>query len=230
MNVLAIDSSNLVMGVAVISGGKVLGERMTNSRKNHSERLMPAVAELLDDAGMSPGDLDRIAVAQGPGSYTGLRIGVTIAKTLAWTLKKELVGVSSLEIVAQNGRYFDGYIAPFFDARRGQVFAGLYKNQKGKTVPVQPDRLVMIKDWIDELKKLHEPLLFLSNDLEKWNDCLIKVPAAVFGDKPQNIPRASELARLGEEKQPVPDIHHFLPSYLRLAEAETKWLARRQER
>lgn len=230
MNVLAIDSSNLVMGVAVTSGGKVLGELMTNSRKNHSERLMPAIAGLLDNVGLGPGDLDRIAVAEGPGSYTGLRIGVTIAKMLAWTLKKELVGVSSLEVVAQNARYFSGYIAPFFDARRGQVFAGLYQYKNGKVISSMPDRLVLIKDWIEGLKALNRPLLFLSNDLEKWNDLLNTVPLAVFGDKPQNVPHAAELARLGEEKQPVPDIHHFLPAYLRLAEAEAKWLARQQER
>lgn len=229
MNVLAIDSSNLVMGVAVTSNGKVLGELMTNSRKNHSERLMPAIDRLLEDAGLKPGDLDRIAVAEGPGSYTGLRIGVTIAKMLAWSLKKELAGVSSLEIVAQNGRYFDGYIAPFFDARRDQVFAGLYENRNGKVIRSIPDRLVLIKDWIEELKELNKPVLFLSNDLVKWTSLLCTLPFAVFGDNAQNVPRASELARLGEEKQPVPDIHHFLPSYLRLAEAEAKWLAERRQ-
>ncbi|RYL87874.1 tRNA (adenosine(37)-N6)-threonylcarbamoyltransferase complex dimerization subunit type 1 TsaB [Sporolactobacillus sp. THM7-4] len=228
MNILALDSSNLVMGVAVVSGSRVLGELMTNVKKNHSVRLMPAISQLMDDVGLTPDNLDRIAVAQGPGSYTGLRIGVSIAKMMAWSLKKELVGVSSLEIVAQNGRYFDGYIAPFFDARRGQVFAGLYENKDGKIVPKMPDRLVLLKNWLAELKLLEKPLLFLSNDLEKCADLLQTLPKAVMGTGPQNIPRPSELARLASEKEPTPDIHHFLPTYLRLAEAEARWLARQE--
>lgn len=228
MNVLAIDSSNLVMGVAVATEQKVLGELTTNSRKNHSERLMPAIAQLLEAVGLKPADIDRIAVAEGPGSYTGLRIGATIAKMMAWTLKKELVGVSSLEVVAQNGRYFDGYIAPFFDARRGQVFAGLYENNNGNVVQSVPDRLLQIEDWIVELSKLGKPVLFLSNDLEKWEDLLQTQSYAVLGESTQNVPRAAELARIGARKEPVLDIHHFLPAYLRLAEAEAKWLAKQE--
>ncbi|RYM05220.1 tRNA (adenosine(37)-N6)-threonylcarbamoyltransferase complex dimerization subunit type 1 TsaB [Sporolactobacillus sp. THM7-7] len=229
MNILAIDSSNLVMGVAVVSESRVLGELMTNVKKNHSVRLMPAIAQLMKDVGLTPGDLDRIAVAKGPGSYTGLRIGVSTAKTMAWTLRKELVGVSSLEVVAQNGRYFDGYIAPFFDARRGQVFSGLYTYRDGKIVTVTHDRLVLMKNWLPELASLGKPVLFLSNDLAKWREDLSALPKAVFGGGPQHIPRASELARLGREKDPVPDVHHFLPTYLRLAEAEAKWLARQEQ-
>lgn len=228
MNVLAIDSSNLVMGVAVASDGRVVGELMTNNKKNHSERLMPAIAQLLEDAGIQPEEIDRIAVAQGPGSYTGLRIGVTIAKMMAWTLKKELVGVSSLEIVAQNGIYFDGLVVPFFDARRGQVFTGVYKNRKNQVISVVRDKLLLMENWIEELKETNQPVLFLSNDIEKWAERLKSIPNAVFGTPAQNIPRPSELARLGVEKLPAADIHHFLPTYLRLAEAEAKWQAKQE--
>ncbi|MFX3616408.1 MAG: tRNA (adenosine(37)-N6)-threonylcarbamoyltransferase complex dimerization subunit type 1 TsaB [Sporolactobacillus sp.] len=228
MKILAIDSSNLVMGVSIATENRILGELMTNSLKNHSERLMPAIARLLSDVGLQAGELDRIAVAYGPGSYTGLRIGVTIAKTLAWTLHKELVGVSSLEVVAQNGRYFDGLIAPFFDARRGQVFAGLYRSEKGRLVRVTEDRLLMMKDWLIELAGLKERVLFLSNDRDKWQETLTGCQWATLGDAAQNSPRPAELARIGLEKEPVQDIHHFLPVYLRLAEAEATWLARQE--
>lgn len=228
MKILAIDSSNLVMGVAVASGQKVLGEIMTNSKKNHSERLMPAVSQLMKDTGLFPEELDRIAVAQGPGSYTGLRIGVTIAKMMAWTLKKELVGVSSLEIVAQNGRYFNGLIAPFFDARRGQVFAGLYRSRGSEIVQVTPDRLLLMKNWLAELAELDQPILFLSNDMDQWAETLSHFSGAVLGNVAQNIPHPGELARLGAAREPVAEIHHFLPTYLRLAEAEAKWLDRQR--
>ena len=86
---------------------------------------MPAIEEIFTKVGMTPTEIDAIAVSEGPGSYTGVRIGVTIAKTLAWTLKKPLVGVSSLKAIAANGLFFDGLICPIVDARRGNVYAGL---------------------------------------------------------------------------------------------------------
>ena len=124
MTILAIDTSNTALGVALLEENQVLGEYMTNLKKNHSIRIMPAIQMLMKDCERTPSDLTKIVVAKGPGSYTGIRIGVTIAKTLAWTLKLPLVGVSSLEILAGVGRYFDGYVSPIFDARRGQVFTG----------------------------------------------------------------------------------------------------------
>lgn len=228
MNILAIDSSNLVMGVAVVNENKVLGEHLTNVKKNHSVRLMPAIAQLLQDLELVPADIDRIAVAMGPGSYTGVRIGVTIAKMMAWTLNKELVGVSSLEIVAQNGRYFNGLIAPFFDARRGQVYAGLYKSERGIVSCVEPDRLVMLKDWLSALAKLDQPVLFLSGDMGIHGATIRQLPRAVFTEMTMNVPRPAELGQIGLKNQPVSDIHHFVPTYLRLAEAEAKWLAKQE--
>src|SRR5574342_1124584 len=126
MTILAIDTSNYALGVALLEENQVLGEYMTNLKKNHSVRIMPAIQTLMQDCDRVPADLTKVVVAKGPGSYTGVRIGVTIAKTLAWTLKKDLVGISSLEVLAQSGKYFDGFTVPLFDARRTQVFTGLY--------------------------------------------------------------------------------------------------------
>src|SRR3954451_3344025 len=100
---------------------------------------MPAIETLLKDCETTPSELDKIVVAKGPGSYTGVRIGVTIAKTLAWTLKIPLSGVSSLEVLAANGRYFDGLISPLFDARRGQLYTGLYEMEKDSLKTVIED-------------------------------------------------------------------------------------------
>ncbi|MFD2617735.1 tRNA (adenosine(37)-N6)-threonylcarbamoyltransferase complex dimerization subunit type 1 TsaB [Terrilactibacillus laevilacticus] len=225
MNILAIDSSNLVMGVAVSTETKVLGEIITNVKKNHSIRLMPAIEQIIRDVDLTLDQIDRIAVAIGPGSYTGVRIGVTIAKTLAWTANKEIVGVSSLEALAQNGIHFNGLIVPFFDARRGQVYTGLYQSKDGKVECVQEDRLTMMKDWLAELKKCQESILFLSNDFDK-HEALIQeiLPNSVIGEAVYNNPRPSEIAKLAFTREPSKDVHHVVPSYLRLAEAESKWL------
>src|SRR6476661_5326619 len=113
MTVLAIDTSNQALGVALLDEDKIIGEYITNMKKNHSIRIMPAIQMLMKDCERTPRDLSKIVVAKGPGSYTGLRIGVTIAKTMAWSLHLPLVGISSLEILAAGaGRYFDGGVAP----------------------------------------------------------------------------------------------------------------------
>ncbi|WNB91860.1 tRNA (adenosine(37)-N6)-threonylcarbamoyltransferase complex dimerization subunit type 1 TsaB [Bacillus sp. NEB1478] len=226
MKVLAIDTSNLVMGIAVLDNGKVLGEYITNLKKNHSIRVMPAIEQLMEETGVKPAELDRIVVAKGPGSYTGVRIGVTIAKTLAWTLKKELIGVSSLEVLAQNGKYFDGYTVPLFDARRTQVFTGLYGNSdNGQLQMVMEDCIILLQDWLEELQKLEKKILFIGNDLTLHQETIVEVlgSQAVLGQVSDHNPRPGELGRIGMEKEPE-DIHAFTPSYLQLAEAEVNWL------
>lgn len=226
MTILAIDTSNYPLGVALIEDNQVLGEYITNLKKNHSVRIMPAIQTLMKDCERVPAQLTKIVAAKGPGSYTGVRIGVTIAKTMAWSLKIPLVGVSSLEIIAAGaGRYFDGYISPLFDARRGQIYTGLYEYQSGKLTAVKDDRLVLSADWAESLKGLKKPILFVGNDIPLHqtviNDTLGS--QAVFAAITEHNPRPAELALLGKDKQGE-DIHSFVPNYIRLAEAEAKWL------
>jgi tRNA threonylcarbamoyladenosine biosynthesis protein TsaB len=226
MTILAIDTSNYALGVALIEENQVLGEYITNLKKNHSVRIMPAIQTLMRDCERTPGDLSRIVVAKGPGSYTGVRIGVTIAKTLAWTLNIPLVGVSSLEILASGiGRYFDGYVSPLFDARRGQVYTGLYQYQNGKLIAVKEDRLVMLANWAEVLKEAGQSILFVGNDLPLHQEVIEATlgSQAVLASITEYNPRPSELALLGKDK-PGEDIHSFVPNYIRLAEAEAKWL------
>jgi tRNA threonylcarbamoyladenosine biosynthesis protein TsaB len=226
MKVLAIDTSNLVMGIAVLDEGKVLGEYITNLKKNHSIRVMPAIEQLMKETGVNPADLDRIVVAKGPGSYTGVRIGVTIAKTLAWTLKKELVGISSLEVLAQSGKYFNGLTVPLFDARRTQLFTGLYGQAvSGEFENLWEDRIILLKDWLEKLQTTDKKILFLGNDLPLHQETISEVlgSQAVFGNVSDHNPRPSELGRIGMQREPD-DIYAFTPSYLQLAEAEVNWL------
>lgn len=230
MKVLAIDTSNLVMGIAVTSGNVVVGEIITNLKKNHSVRVMPAIESLLADCDMKPSDLDKIVVAKGPGSYTGVRIGVTIAKTLAWALNIPLVGVSSLEVLASNGRFFDGVISPLFDARRGQVYTGLYTFENKKITILEKDQIILVEEWIETIKKYDQNVLFLGNDLPIHQPLLANKLGnkAIFGKEVLHNPRPSELAFLGMAKQPE-DTHQFVPNYIRLAEAEANWLAKQKQ-
>jgi tRNA threonylcarbamoyladenosine biosynthesis protein TsaB len=226
MKVLAIDTSNYVMGIAIVDGPNVIGEVITNLKKNHSVRVMPAIHQLLQECDIKPNEIEKIVVAHGPGSYTGVRIGVTIAKTLAWTLKIPLVGVSSIEVLAANGHFFNGYLSPIFDARRGQVYTGLYAYEAGQLMNKKSDRIVLLTDWIEDLKRENEKVLFLGNDLAIHETVIQKEleDIAVIASPSLNNPRPSELAILGAAKTEE-DVHSFVPNYIRMAEAEMNWLA-----
>jgi tRNA threonylcarbamoyladenosine biosynthesis protein TsaB len=226
MKILAIDTSTYVMGVALTDQESVIGEYITNIKKNHSVRLMPAIEQLMKDCDITPSMLDKVVVAKGPGSYTGVRIGVSIAKTLAWSLQVPLVGVSSLEQLAWNGKEFNGFICPVMDARREQLFTGLYQ-YNGKTMtPVIEDQNVLLQDWLTQLKDVEGNVLFLGNDVTIHREKMVEVLSdqAVFSSFIDGNPRPSLLAHIGSTKE-AEDLHTFVPSYLRLAEAEANWLA-----
>lgn len=230
MNILAIDTSNLAMGVALVDGEKVLAECTTNVRKNHSVRLMPTVTRLLEEVQLSPEELGGIVVARGPGSYTGVRIGVTAAKTLAWALRIPLVGVSSMEVIAWNASFFTGFISPLFDARRGQVYTGLYRGNGSEVMPVEQERIIHIDDWLERISLLQEPILFLGDDTAQFREKLTGRlgELAQYAAPEYNVPRAAHAARLGWKKIMAGDIDQidsFSPAYLQLTEAEVKWMA-----
>ncbi len=230
MKVLSIDTSNLVLGIALLDGEKVAGEYITNLNKNHSVRVMPAIEQLLAECGVKPSDLEKIIVAKGPGSYTGVRIGVTIAKTLAWSLNIPLVGVSSLEVLAANGRYFQGMISPIFDARRGQVYTGLYTYDIDTLISKEEDRIILLSDWLLHLKEHQYSTLFIGNDLHLHKEVIQKELGnfSSFAPITNHNPRPSELAVLGLTKE-VEEVHTFVPNYIRMAEAEANWLASKKK-
>lgn len=230
MKVLAIDTSNNSLGVAVINGEQVIGEYITNLKKNHSVRVMPAIEKLLQDCEMKPADIEKIVVAKGPGSYTGVRIGVTIAKTLAWTLNIPLVGISSLLVLAAGtGRYFTGGVSPLFDARRGQIYTGLYQYQNGRLHTLVQDQIILTTDWVKQLQSFEGKVLFVGGDLPIHREVIKESlgDKAVFAEITEHNPRPSELALLGHDL-PGEDVHTFVPNYIRLAEAEAKWLERQR--
>ncbi|RJS54741.1 tRNA (adenosine(37)-N6)-threonylcarbamoyltransferase complex dimerization subunit type 1 TsaB [Bacillus subtilis] len=225
MTILAIDTSNYTLGIALLREETVIAEHITYLKKNHSVRAMPAVHSLLNACDMTPQDLSKIVVAKGPGSYTGVRIGVTLAKTLAWSLHIPITAVSSLETLAANGRHFDGLISPIFDARRGQVYTGLYEYKNGHLEQVVSDQNVMLAEWLEMLKEKDRPVLFLGHDTSIHKQMIEDVlgTKGIIGTAAQHNPRPSELAFLGAEKE-AEDVHGLVPDYLRLAEAEAKWI------
>jgi len=224
MNILAIDTSTNVLGVGIASNEKIIGEYITNIKRNHSTRVLPAIDFLLKDCGMDIKDINKIIVANGPGSYTGLRIGLTIGKTLAWTLNIPIVGVSSLKLVAASARYFNGFISPIMDARRGNIYTGLYEYKEDKLMQVINDQHISTEDWCELLKTFAKPVLFLGNDMVIHERVIVNQLSkqAQFAPITVNIPKPGELALLAKDLKEE-NVHSFAPNYLRLAEAEAKW-------
>lgn len=230
MNILAIDTSNQVLGVAIAKDNQLLGEIKTNLAKNHSVRLMPAIDQLMNEVSMKPEELDKIVVAKGPGSYTGVRIGLATAKSMAWALRVPVIGVSSLEVLAYQGRFFNGLICPFFDARRGLVFSAAYEWGAEQPVEKYKETNMLMTDFLDAISEEEKPVLFLSPDIELYRDKIKEklgdraiIPAFSF-----HVADASHLIVAGTKKQ-VESTHALTPNYLRLAEAEAKWIQQQKE-
>ena len=229
---LGIETANAPLSVAIVKDGKTLAEIKQNIKLTHSVGAMPAIEELFARVNMKPSEIDAIAVSEGPGSYTGVRIGVSIAKTLAWTLKRPLVGVSSLKTLAANVSMFNGLICPLVDARRQNVYTALYE---GTTLEeVMEDTHEHIDELLIKLKMFDRPVLFVGTDVEQYKTHIEdRIGAlAIYAPASQCLPSASEIIRIAME-QPLPEIdatHHFVPQYHRIAEAEANWIKDQKEK
>ncbi|URZ87181.1 tRNA (adenosine(37)-N6)-threonylcarbamoyltransferase complex dimerization subunit type 1 TsaB [Floricoccus penangensis] len=224
MKILAFDTSSKALAVALVEDGDILGQVTLNIKKNHSITLMPAIDFLMAQVGLKPKDLDRIAVAKGPGSYTGLRIAVTTAKTLAYSLDIELVGVSSLQAMAKNLET-SSLVVPLMDARRKNVYAGAYLNGES----VITDRHTSFDDLVPLLQERDEEIVFTGEVDNFIEDITEKLPnARVINDSLLKLPSAYQIALIGAEMEPV-EIHTFVPEYLKRVEAEEKWLETHHE-
>jgi tRNA threonylcarbamoyladenosine biosynthesis protein TsaB len=231
MNILAVDTSTLVLSIAVCNEQKVLGEKSTNLKKNHSVRLMPAIDELLNDLDMTLSDMDLFAVTAGPGSYTGVRIGVTTVKTLAWALHKPFLAISTLEVIAMNGLHFQGNIVPLIDARREQAYAGVYQLEDGILQPKMTEQIIPIEELLAHLKQNQRNTLFLGDDVLSFENQVKEVleDFAVFAPPSFHLPRASNLGILALHKwlkTNKSEAHDFAPNYLQLTLAEKNLLGR----
>ena len=219
MKLLAFDTSNQALSLAILEDEHLLAQTTLNIKKNHSITLMPAIDFLMNSLDMKPTDLDRIVVAQGPGSYTGLRIAVATAKALAHTLKIELVGVSSLlGLVPER---VEGLVIPIMDARRNNVYAGFY--QSGQAV--RPEAHLPLAEVLEIAGAANQSVTFVGETtafVEQIKDAL---PQAAIQS---TLPDASTIGRIGLDL-PAQSIHDFVPNYLKRVEAEENWLKTHQE-
>ena len=218
MKVLAFDTSSKALSLAILEDKQVLAETTINIKKNHSITLMPAIDFLMASLDWTPKDLDRIVVAEGPGSYTGLRIAVATAKTLAHTLNIELVGMSSLLALVPYQQ--EGLFVPLMDARRNNVYAGFYENAK----PVMPEAHLSFERVIELIKGASQ-VTFVGEVGPFVEQIQEHLPRTNYKE---TLPNAANLALLAWDKE-ADSLHDFVPNYLKRVEAEENWLKNHTE-
>ena len=218
MKVLAFDTSSKALSLAILEDKQVLAETTINIKKNHSITLMPAIDFLMASLDWTPKDLDRIVVAEGPGSYTGLRIAVATAKTLAHTLNIELVGMSSLLALVPYQQ--EGLFVPLMDARRNNVYAGFYEN----ATPVMPEAHLSFAEVLEQVKDA-EQVTFVGEVGPFVEQIQEQLPQASYQETLSN---AANLALWAWDKK-EDSLHDFVPNYLKRVEAEENWLKNHTE-
>lgn len=225
MNLLAIESSSLVASVAIIEDDTMVAEYTINYKKTHSQTLLPMIDEICKITDYQLEDIDAIAVSAGPGSFTGLRIGSATAKGLGLALKKPLIHIPTVEAMAYNFYDTEKYIVPIMDARRSQVYTGIYTNKEGVVKEILPQCIMGMEELIKKINEIGQPVVFLGDGVPVFRekietDILVK---AVFATAGINRQRAGAVAELGKKyflQGKIETAAQHAPDYLRLSQAE----------
>lgn len=225
MKILALDSSGLVASVAVVEDEKLLAEYTVNYKKTHSQTLLPMLDEIAKMIDLDLYSVDAIAVAAGPGSFTGLRIGSATAKGLGLALNKPLIAVPTVDALAYNLYGTDKLVCPLMDARRNQVYTGVYAFDDRTLKILKPQMAVSIEDLTEMLNEMGQEVLFLGDGVpvyQKQIDEKMKVPYH-YVPAHLNKQRAAAVAVLGEryfQEGKTEEARDHQPDYLRLSQAE----------
>ena len=225
MKILALDSSGLVASVAVVEDEKLLAEYTVNYKKTHSQTLLPMLDEIGKMIDLDLSSIDAIAVAAGPGSFTGLRIGSATAKGLGLALDKPLIAVPTVDALAYNLYGTDKLVCPIMDARRNQVYTGVYAFDDRTLKVLKPQMAVSVEELTEMLNEMGQEVLFLGDGVpvyQKLIDERMKVP---FHYVPAhlNMQRAAGVAALAEiyfREGKTEHARDHQPDYLRLSQAE----------
>ncbi|HHU81604.1 MAG TPA: tRNA (adenosine(37)-N6)-threonylcarbamoyltransferase complex dimerization subunit type 1 TsaB [Firmicutes bacterium] len=232
MRVLGIDTSLPTGTVGLIDGGHILYEKGIPIRPGGGERIPALIDKAFQVVGWRPEYLDLVAVGRGPGSYTGIRVGLAIGKGIAYSLGIPLVGVSTLLALAANNPGWPGLVCPVLDARRGMVYTALYLHkEQGNWVELRPPELGPLAELTAELKKEKTPLLFVGDGARLYREEIATAlgPAAVFQDREEgetdqaNGGVVAFLGLLRWQEKRKDELFTCLPLYLQRTEAEIRW-------
>lgn len=229
MKILALDSSGLVASVALMQDDVLVGEYTTNYKKTHSQTLLPMLDELGRMVELELHTVDVIAVAAGPGSFTGLRIGAATAKGLGLALKAPIAPVPTVDALAWNFYGSDRLVCPLMDARRSQVYTGIYTFRKEeetyRQVTLQPQCALLVEQLVEKLNELGREVIFLGDGVPLYREALRRQLEVPFSFAPAccSRQRAALVAGLGAvmaREGKLVEADRFAPEYLRMSQAE----------
>ena len=224
MLILAFETSAKAASVALLEDGKLLGESYQNTGLTHSQTIMVMAEDLMKQCGKTVADLSGIGVANGPGSFTGIRIGVAAAKGFAWGAELPCCGVSTLEAMAVSLGVWQGYVCPVMDARRSQVYNALFHVDCGKYTRIRDDRAISLLELGEDVKNLSEPIFLVGDGSVLCYNALSEVvPGLVLPPEHRLHQRAAGVAleaeRMLKSGGSFPG-EALVPNYLRLSQAE----------
>jgi tRNA threonylcarbamoyladenosine biosynthesis protein TsaB len=224
MVILGIETSTKTCSIALTDGEKIRDEISLHLGLSHSEKLIPLIDEILKRNGKAIEDIDGIAVSIGPGSFTGIRVGVSTARGLAQSLNIPLVGIPSLDALAFGVGTSGEVVCPMIDALRREIYSALYEGRKRLT----RHQLIGIENWLERLKEKRETILFLGEAVDIYENLIkdfLKKKARIV-KKEKRYASAAKVAELGREKLGSGEGKKYdevFPLYIRRPEAEVKW-------
>lgn len=232
MRILGLDSSTPVAGVAVADGAQLLGEITIQTKNTHSETLMPMIDRLLRELGLTVRDMDAIAVTQGPGSFTGLRIGMATAKGLAQGAGKRLIAIPTLDCLAYNLVQYPGLVCPVLNAQKQQVYTAVYRSGADEMLRLSEYQAIACAQLAEALKARGEDVWFVGDGALFAEPLRAALGARChFAAAHQVLPRAGSLALLAAKRaarDSFDDLMQTTPIYIRKSEAEVQWEARQK--
>lgn len=234
MKILAIDSSGLVASAALLSDGILMAEYTVDYKKTHSQTLLPMIDEILRMTEQELADVDAVAVAEGPGSFTGLRIGAATAKGLALAAKKPVIGVPTVDALAYNLFGTDRLVCPLMDARRGQVHTGLYTFEGGQLIVLREQEVSGLDEVLQELNRRGGSVVFLGDGVAVHNKTIQENMKVQYSYAPPHLARqragaVGALAEIYYGEGKFVSAAEYAPVYLRLSQAERERAERLNE-
>ena len=227
MIILSIDSATPVAAVAVIKDSVLLAEEMLNIGNTHSTQLMPMAAHVLAQSNIKMSEVDAVAVSQGPGSFTGLRIGMATAKGLAQGSGCKLIAVPTLDVLAQNMWGYDGLVCPILNAKKNEVYSALYRFDGAKMAQISDYTAISPENLAKSLANIAN-ICFLGDGVPVYREMLSNIlgERAKFAPADKLLSRGASLAYLAYEKAQrgeYAELFTTLPIYIRKCEAEINW-------
>lgn len=225
MKILGLDSSGIVASVAIVEDDVLIAEYTVNYKKTHSQTLLPMLDEIAKMTELDLNSIDAIAVAAGPGSFTGLRIGSATAKGLGLALKKPLIAIPTVEGLAYNLYDISGLICPIMDARRKQVYTGIYRFTDHQLKVVEDQMAVPMETVIEKLNQYGETVTFLGDGVPVFHELIAEKMTVPYSFAPAHVnkQRAAAVAALGEiyyRQEKTETAMEHVPDYLRVSQAE----------